>query len=147
MQPWRLADIVNSTGGILLQGDASLYVQGISTDSRTVQPGELFVALQGERFDGHRFVAGAVERGATALLIAEPTLIATPLQTPEGGMPAMIRVPDTVRALQDLALTHRRRFTGTLIAITGSHGKTTVKEMHRGCLAHPFRPLSKPLAI
>jgi UDP-N-acetylmuramoyl-tripeptide--D-alanyl-D-alanine ligase len=129
MQPWCLADILHSTGGILLQGDASQDVQGVRTDSRTVRSGELFIALRGERFDGHAFVAGAVERGATALLIADPALLPTPLQASDGRGPAIIRVPDTERALQDLALAHRRRFPGTLVAITGSYGKTTVKEL------------------
>lgn len=129
MQPWCLADIVNATGGTLLRGDARQYVQGMSTDSRTLRPGELFIALRGERVDGHTFVAAAVQRGATALLIADSTLLPAPLQTPEGVEPAVIRVADTERALQDLARAHRRRFTGIMVAITGSHGKTTVKEL------------------
>ena len=129
MQPWCLADIVNSTGGTLLRGEARHYVQGMSADSRTLRPGELFIALRGERVDGHTFVAAAVQRGATALLIADPTLLPSPLQTPAGVEPAVIRVADTERALQDLALAHRRRFTGVMVAITGSHGKTTVKEL------------------
>lgn len=129
MHSWCLADLVKATGGTLLQGEDGQSLQGISTDSRTIRPGELFIALRGERVDGHTFIAAAMRRGATALLIADSTLLPTPLLTSAGVAAAVIRVADTERALQDLALAHRHRFTGVMVAITGSHGKTTVKEL------------------
>ncbi len=123
---WSIQDLVLQSHGVLLQGDLQQRVQGVSTDSRSVQPGELFVALQGERFDGHLFVADALQRGASAVFVHRPVSLA-PSASP--SLPAVIQVADTERALQDLALAHRRRFAGTVVAITGSNGKTTVKEM------------------
>ncbi|HEX4928235.1 MAG TPA: UDP-N-acetylmuramoyl-tripeptide--D-alanyl-D-alanine ligase [Burkholderiales bacterium] len=94
---------------------------GVSTDSRALKAGELFVALRGERFDGHDFLASAAERGAAAAMVDRAYGGPFPL-------PVLI-VADTRRALGDLARTWRRRFSPALVAITGSNGKTTVKEM------------------
>jgi UDP-N-acetylmuramoyl-tripeptide--D-alanyl-D-alanine ligase len=91
----------------------------VSIDSRTVPPGALFVALTGPYFDGHDFIAAARERGACAALVSR--VVADPLP--------QLRVADTRRALGQLAAAWRSRFTGPLIALTGSNGKTTLKEM------------------
>lgn len=93
----------------------------VGTDSRNVQPGMLFVALRGDRHDGHGFVAEALQRGAAAALVGEG-FVAAP------DMP-LLRVGDTRRALGDLAAYWRGRFSLPLAAVTGSSGKTTVKEM------------------
>jgi UDP-N-acetylmuramoyl-tripeptide--D-alanyl-D-alanine ligase len=138
MPSWDLGEIVQHTHGTLLSGIAQQQVQGVSTDSRTVQPGELFVALRGERFDGHHFVRDAVQQGATAILVSESPAAATDLVTSDGAPVAVIRVNDTEKALQDFALAHRRRFRGTMVAITGSNGKTTVKEMTAAVLSTSF---------
>ncbi|GAM09516.1 UDP-N-acetylmuramoyl-tripeptide--D-alanyl-D-alanine ligase [Geobacter sp. OR-1] len=114
-----------------LCGDAAEKVRGVSTDSRTVQPGELFIPLRGERFNGHDYIAAAVDRGVTALL-AEETWVADH-SLPENA--TCIVVPDTLRALGDLAASYRRRFDFPLIGVTGSNGKTTVKEMIATILA------------
>lgn len=129
MHAWQVKDILQDTQGTLWHGDATQRVCGISIDSRTVQAGELFVALRGERLDGHQFVPEALRRGAAAVLVAATAALPTPLSTLPSGSPAVIRVADTLVALQDLARAHRRRFGGTVIAVTGSNGKTTVKEM------------------
>jgi len=94
---------------------------GVSTDSRSLARGELFVALRGERFDGHEFLAAAAARGAAAALVVTGYRGTYPL-------PVAI-VEDTKRALGDLARQWRARFTPALVAVTGSNGKTTVKEM------------------
>lgn len=97
---------------------------GVSTDSRTLKPGDLFVALTGERFDGSEFVLSAKEKGAAAALIpqaAGENVLST-------GIP-LLRVQDTRLSLGQLAAYWRSRFTLPLIAVTGSNGKTTVKEM------------------
>ena len=94
----------------------------VNTDSRHSQPGELFVALRGERFDGHAFVAAALALGAAAALVEQGRLPAT-ADTP------MISVPDTGQALGALAAYWRGRFDIPVVAITGSNGKTTVKDM------------------
>ncbi|UXY17267.1 UDP-N-acetylmuramoyl-tripeptide--D-alanyl-D-alanine ligase [Chitiniphilus purpureus] len=107
-----------------LTGDAELAFLRVTTDSRDVQPGDLFVALQGERFDGHDFVAGALADGAVAALVARPT-----------GALAEVVVPDTQVALTRLAAYWRNKLDPTVIAVTGSNGKTTVKEMIAKVLA------------
>ena len=109
-----------------LQG-GNAWFDGVSTDSRAVRPGELFVALKGERFDGHEFVAQAFERGAAAAIVAadhEAQLAAT---LSAGGARSLLAVDDPLQALSNLAAFWRRRFTLPVIAVVGSNGKTTVK--------------------
>lgn len=125
MPTWSITEILQRTHGALLWGEPQQQVYGVSTDSRTVHAGELFVALQGEHFDGHRFAATALQHGAAAVLISDTQYVAPPSVTTAAG----ILVADTQRALQDLARAHRQQFPGTVVAITGSNGKTTVKEM------------------
>jgi UDP-N-acetylmuramoyl-tripeptide--D-alanyl-D-alanine ligase len=143
MQSWCLADIVQYTHGSLLQGEAQRRVHGVSTDSRLVQAGELFIALRGERFDGHQFVAAAVQRGATAVMLSE-AWAASDSPDVDRSSPAVILVPDTLRALQDLARARRQQFHGTVVAITGSNGKTTVKEMTAAVLQQRFSTFKSP---
>ncbi len=103
---------------------ADVLFTSVSTDSRTLHPGSLFIALSGEHFDGTRFVAGAADRGAVAAMINTQTNIQDlPTHLP------LIRVKDTRLALGQLAAYWRNRFALPLIAVTGSNGKTTVKEM------------------
>ena len=99
----------------------------VSTDTRTILPGDLFVALSGEHFDGDRFVADAFVKGASGVLCRQPH--------PEG--PCLI-VPDPLLALQQFAAWHRRHFDIPLLAITGSCGKTTTKDMVAALLASRF---------
>ncbi|MDE2343948.1 MAG: UDP-N-acetylmuramoyl-tripeptide--D-alanyl-D-alanine ligase [Betaproteobacteria bacterium] len=94
----------------------------VATDSRTLQPGDLFVALQGERFDGHAFVVQALESGAVGAIVSEPV---SGLES----SPRLIRVRDTATALSALAAEWRLRINPRIVAITGSNGKTSVKEM------------------
>jgi UDP-N-acetylmuramoyl-tripeptide--D-alanyl-D-alanine ligase len=103
-----------------LVGDPALAFTRVHTDTRTLQPGDLFVALRGERYDAHDFLAGAREAGAVAAL-AERGLA-------EAGLPGL-EVPDTLAALQRLAQAWRRRWRGALVAVAGSNGKTTVTQM------------------
>lgn len=125
MKPeFTVGQIAEAVGGIVI-GSSEGRVAGVSTDSRTVEPGELFVPLRGERFDGHRFIEMAVARGVRVLL-AEPAHC-----DPEALPPGItcITVTDTLRALGDLAAFHRNRFAVPVVAVTGSNGKTTTKEM------------------
>jgi UDP-N-acetylmuramoyl-tripeptide--D-alanyl-D-alanine ligase len=105
------------------QGSDVMFV-GVSTDSRTVHPGELFVALTGEKFDGHRFVRAACEQGAVAAMVEHELDDATlPTDFP------LVYVKNTRTSLGQLAAHWRQRFSMPLVAVTGSNGKTTVKEM------------------
>src|SRR5436305_3225989 len=115
----RTGEAAALLGGRLSGGDA--YFDGVSTDSRTIGRGALFVAWRGERFDGHEFLAAAATRGAAAALVDRKYAGAFPL-------PVLI-VEDTKRAMGELARHWRGRFAPALVALTGSNGKTTVKEM------------------
>ncbi|MGE5598996.1 MAG: UDP-N-acetylmuramoyl-tripeptide--D-alanyl-D-alanine ligase, partial [Bacteroidota bacterium] len=114
---WEIRD---ATGGEIMAPTEAICGR-VCLDSRRVQPGDLFVAIPGERFDGHAFVADAVSSGAAAVLVSRPVPI------PPGT--GAVLVGDTVRALGALARYHRRRFALPVVAVTGSTGKTTVKEM------------------
>ncbi len=123
---WRPAQLAAATGGVWRQTpDPSLLLSGhISTDSRNLRDGDVFVALRGERYDGHDFLAAALRAGARVLVVEE-----APAALPPAA--AVLVVPDTLATLGDLAAYRRRLLGGGLlrIAITGSSGKTTVKEM------------------
>ncbi|MCA9595123.1 MAG: UDP-N-acetylmuramoyl-tripeptide--D-alanyl-D-alanine ligase [Myxococcales bacterium] len=114
-----LADVLTATGGELLSGDRGAVVRGVTTDTRGDVKGKLFVALAGESFDGHEFVARAVRAGATAALVSRDFEVL--------GDVAVVRVADTLTALGDLAGFHRRRWGGQVVAVAGSAGKTTTR--------------------
>ena len=121
-----LQEIVQITGGRMTPANSVGSVAGVSTDSRTVGEGELFVPLRGDNFDGHEFLALAVRSGAAACLSEDEV----------NGLPVpVIVVEDCLKALGDLAAAIRRRFTGPLVGVTGTSGKTTTKEMLAGILS------------
>ena len=115
---WKASDVAAACGGTLSGPDVD--IAGFSTDSRAVKAGDLFVALRGERFDAHDFIADVQAAGAAAAVIAADCAHTTG---------TLIRVADTRAALGDIARAWRSRFTLPLIGVTGSNGKTTVKEM------------------
>ncbi len=117
-------DVAVAAGGRLISGNAAEPVGPVSIDSRTVSAGDLFVAIRGDRFDAHAFVAAAFERGATGAVVHEP------LSDPEAAAGrVVVLVDDTTRALQAIAREVRRRSGAKVVAITGSAGKTTTKEV------------------
>jgi len=124
MSLWTSQDAAAATGG---RATRDFAITGISIDTRTIQPGDLFVALQAAR-DGHDFVAQALEKGAAAALVS---------RIPEGVAPdaPLLTVPDVLPALEALGRAGRARMQGKVIAITGSVGKTSTKEMARIALA------------
>lgn len=128
---FTLAEVAAATAGLLTGGAAELEVQGVAIDSRAIGGGELFVAIRGESQDGARFVPTALAQGAAALMVS--ALPASP-STSEAAAPR-IEVADTTRALGDLAAYHRTRWGGRVVAITGSAGKTTTKELTAAALA------------
>ncbi len=111
---------------------ARLEIKGISIDSRTIQEGELFVAIKGDRFDGHDFVPEVIKRGAWGALVERTTL--EDKFSILGGLKNILPVEDTLTALQEMAYSHRRKFAVPIVGITGSNGKTTTKEMLAGIL-------------
>jgi len=116
-----LMEAALATGGTAMHGNPR--IEGVSTDSRTIASGELFVALKGENFDGHAFVGAAAARGAAAAMVERDWA-----EGREGGLP-LLAVDDTRLALGALGAAWRARFDLPLVGVTGSNGKTTVKEM------------------
>lgn len=112
---------------------------GVSIDSRKIHEGDLFVALRGDRFDGHDFIRDALEAGATAAVVEQSWLLKQKKRTVR-GLP-LIPVPEALAALQSLALYHRRRLGLPVVGVTGSNGKTTTKEMIAAILGTHFRVL------
>jgi len=137
-----LEQVIAFTGGRLVAGGPGGSFARVITDSRQARPGDLFVALLGERFDGHDFMGQAEERGVSGVLVhREPPLA---VRSAEGNPPAVIRVPDTLKALGDLAAGHRNLFDVPVGVLTGSNGKTTTKEMTVSVLRLCFRCLWTP---
>jgi UDP-N-acetylmuramoyl-tripeptide--D-alanyl-D-alanine ligase len=129
-----LAELAPVLPNATLKGDGRTVFTSVSTDSRTLAPGALFVALRGERFDGHDYAAQAAERGAAAVLVEQPVSVPVP----------QLVVPDALRALGLGAGFWRSRFDIPLIAVTGSNGKTTVTQMI-GCILAQAHGESKRL--
>ncbi|MGH2511456.1 MAG: UDP-N-acetylmuramoyl-tripeptide--D-alanyl-D-alanine ligase, partial [Candidatus Limnocylindrales bacterium] len=127
-------EIARLTRGVLVQ-DAGRPIRGAAVDSRRVQPGNLFVALPGERTDGHEHLAEAVANGAAAILVSRPGL---PAALP--GV-SIVRVPRPVEALGAIAAGWRNRFEPLTVGITGSIAKTSTKEVAAAVLAGRFRTL------
>jgi UDP-N-acetylmuramoyl-tripeptide--D-alanyl-D-alanine ligase len=125
----RIADFVSATG----QYDSGATAQGYSIDSRTVQTGELFFAVKGERLDGHDFVEQALSRGAIAAVVQKAQLARY------SSHPGLLAVDDTLIALQTLATAVRKIWGKTAIGVTGSMGKTTTKEAMAHLLATKYR--------
>jgi UDP-N-acetylmuramoyl-tripeptide--D-alanyl-D-alanine ligase len=131
-------EIIEATGGELLsdlseKSENSIPFEGVSIDSRTISGKEIFFALRGERFDGHNFLNAALSKGAGAVIDSKPDTI------PKGK--AVIYVRDTLRALQDVAHFIRVKRNIPVVAITGSNGKTTTKEMTYMMLSRRFSVL------
>jgi len=123
--PFRAGEAARWAGAALVRGSAEAALAGVSIDSRTLAPGELFVAIAGPRHDGHEHLAAALARGAAGALVArgrEPGR-----ELPEGF--PVLAVDDTTAGLGRLAAGHRAGFAGPVVAITGSNGKTSTKEM------------------
>ena len=134
---WTREEILLATGGELIREGKGTVFSAVVTDSRKVEKGSVFVALKGERFDGHAFLKNAVRHGAKCLVVH---------QRPEASLlpdVTVIKVGDTLKALGDLAHYRRRAMAPKVMAITGSNGKTTTKEMvaailERACIGGEF---------
>jgi UDP-N-acetylmuramoyl-tripeptide--D-alanyl-D-alanine ligase len=122
MNSWTLQSVADASGGTLTRGDGTLVVERVSTDSRQVRERDFFVALVGERFDGHDHVAEAVRRGALGVMVAAGK------EPPADLAVGVVRVTDPREALGRLASWHRARLTSTVVAVGGSNGKTTTKD-------------------
>ncbi|MFZ2384884.1 MAG: UDP-N-acetylmuramoyl-tripeptide--D-alanyl-D-alanine ligase [Candidatus Omnitrophota bacterium] len=133
---FTVAEILKAVGGRTERaGQPERRICGVSIDSRVILHGQAFIAVKGENFDGHSFLKEASAGGAVCLIVSAGKRLSIP------AGPAVIRVKDTVKALADLAHFHRMRFDIPLIAVTGSNGKTTTKDMTARVLSSDYRVL------
>src|SRR2546423_2405246 len=131
-----LTYIAESCGGELLRGSPTMTVTRVCTDSRQAQPGDLFIALAGERFDAHDYLAEAARKGAAAVVGDRKKV-----EERDPGC-AVIAVGNTRLALGNLAARYRRDFNLPVIAVGGSNGKTTTKELLAAVLRQRFKTLT-----
>lgn len=138
MQRLNPEQLAQAVGGELLQRGDGGPIRGVSTDSRTLRTGDLFVPIIGERFDAHQFLGEAAAKGAAAVLVAHSHI--DTLSLPEHV--AAVAVEDTLTALQSLASWDRAQFTGPVVAVTGSNGKTTTKDLLAAVLSRRYSVLA-----
>ena len=119
MQPLQAKEIVEACSGQLVTGDPDTRITGVSTDTRTLKEGDVFFALTGENSDGHKFLADALAKGASGVVVSRKV----------EARCLTIRVDDTLLALGAFAAHYRSKFAPTVVGVTGSVGKTTTKEM------------------
>jgi len=130
MKPIDAATVAAWSGGTLTSGAHGTIVSSVSTDTRSLPPGALFVALAGERFDAHTLAADAVKAGAAAILASRP------VDVPDGF--PVILAHDSLAALQQLAASWRRVWAGLITGLTGSNGKTSTKDITSAILSRQF---------
>ena len=133
MASFTIEEIRKATKGNVLRVGLKSFVTGVSTDTRTIQDGELFIALKGDNFDGHAFLSKACDEGSVAVVISDA-------QVAEQVSPevSVILVENTKQALEDLAHFHRMRFHIPVVGVTGSNGKTTTKDMISALLSTKY---------
>lgn len=132
-------EIIEAIKGKLAFGKPEETFSGVSTDTRSIKPGELFIALIGENFDGHNFIETALQKGACGAIVSGQWSVAGGQQKIHTGF--IIEVDDTLKALGDIARLWREKHPIPVVAITGSNGKTTTKEMVAMILSQKFRVL------
>lgn len=135
MIPLSIKEIARASGGGLFSKDPEALIKGISIDSRTIKEGDLFIAVKGENFDGHSFLKGALEKGASGLMIEDS------FKGPLEGASHVIRVDSTRRAMGQLAREIRKRSRAPVICISGTNGKTTVKDILFQILSSKYKVL------
>ena len=128
MEPIDAGEILMATSGELEAGNRLDRLGPICTDSRTLRRGDFFVPLKGKRYDGHDFIGEAAERGCSGIMYSRALPTAIRERMAARGI-LLVRVRDTLAGLQEVARCYRMRFQIPLVAVTGSNGKTTAKEM------------------
>lgn len=136
-----VGEILKAIGGRFVKCGfaAGEKIKGVSIDSRTIQKGNLFIAIKGEKHDGHKFIAQSFKNGAILAIAEENKIVDQNI----AGLP-VIAVKDGRKALYDLALWYRKKFDLPTVAITGSNGKTTTKEMVTAVLSEKYKVLKTP---
>ncbi len=132
MEVLSISEVIKASQGRLMNPQGEIGISGVSIDSRSTKPGDMFIALKGENLDGHDFIEAAIEKGAV-LVISQKEL--SSCSTP------YILVEDTLKALHGIAQYYRNKFTIPFVAVTGSSGKTTTKDMIASVLSQRFSVL------
>jgi UDP-N-acetylmuramoyl-tripeptide--D-alanyl-D-alanine ligase len=127
--------LAGDAGGRLLSADPLALVGAVCTDTRHIKPGDCFIALRGENYNGHGFVSDAIKKGASAVIVSEE------VDLPAGSSVAVVRVADTLFALGEIARRRRLRYAVPVIAVSGSNGKTSTKEMTSAILSRSRKVL------
>jgi UDP-N-acetylmuramoyl-tripeptide--D-alanyl-D-alanine ligase len=133
-------EVESGTGGTLIEGSRSTVVSGVSIDTRTLQSGDVFFAIRGPNQDGHRFIPDALSKGASGVVVEQGYRY--PGEFPAGRI--LLKVDDSHCALKSLAMYVRRRWPGTLVAVTGSMGKTTTREFAAQVMQSKFTVYRTP---
>lgn len=131
MAEFKLDEILKATDGVLIHGTKGVNFSGVAIDSRTINPGELFICIKGNNFDGHDFIQESVKNGAKGIIISRKDILEKKTGfagSKDQGL-IVILVKDGLDSLHGIANYHRKRFSILLIAVTGSNGKTISKEM------------------
>ncbi|MBT3516768.1 MAG: UDP-N-acetylmuramoyl-tripeptide--D-alanyl-D-alanine ligase [Nitrospina sp.] len=133
----KVEECLRAIGGKNSSGVGDEFFRGVSIDSRTLKKGELFVCIQGDRFDGHNFIKEAQDKQAAAIVLSEES----EMGRVRGKTPVVIRVKNTLKALQELALFYRKKMPVKVIGITGTNGKSTTKEMTAAITQKKFKTI------
>jgi len=136
----KAKDCLYAVNGKLLQGSETVIFRGVSINSRTIKEGELFVCIKGENFDGHDFFGDAFRKGAAGIILSDTKNLSTGMLG-KGESPFVIQSQNTLRALQDLASYQRSLFPFRVIAVTGTNGKSTTKEMIASIIETKYKTL------
>jgi len=140
--PWTTAELLQATGGELIGGGWDHPFSAVSIDSRRIAKGDVFVAIVGDVHDGHTFAAAVVDQGVRGLIINRHQSGLLPLRQWKKKKVTCIAVEDTTRALGDIAAFNRKRTNVAVVAITGSNGKTTTRQLTAAVVAQQYKTLA-----
>lgn len=140
--PWTVPEILEAVGGRFLTGNPKAVFDGVSINSRNISADNLFVAIKGEKHDGHLFIKEVLQKGCRGFLVSESQSKAFFLENPKAPGVVFIEVKDTIKALGDMASFNRKRSHVQVIGITGSNGKTTTRKMITAVVGRSFPTLS-----
>jgi UDP-N-acetylmuramoyl-tripeptide--D-alanyl-D-alanine ligase len=139
---WSVPDIIDATGGVLFTGIKTSRFDGFSIDSRAIRQEQCFICLTGDVHDGHKFIPDIIRQGITGIVIHQEKADQALFKTLEGAGITCVTVKDTLTALGDLALFHRLRSGLSVVALTGSNGKTSTRTMITDIVNRRFKALS-----
>ena len=140
--PWSVQDILDATGGTLVSGSRNHCFKGVGIDSRTITGSDLFVAIEGAIHDGHRYAADVIDSGIQGLVVARDKISTLPCSRWQKRDVVCIAVPDTTRALGNMAAFNRQRAHVSVVAVTGSNGKTSTRAMITAVISRRYTTLT-----